>query len=173
MLGFRLRLKVVFLLIELQVQYWLVAGGVVGYYNDFFHYETLSSTEIYIPGSDQWTFAHSLPEPVGFPAHVNLNNHIYLLGEISVVQTTVIVTPNSSGNFVGGEGVRSVTKNTVYVWSGEEEEWILGKGSLSEGVGFAGGSLVPVSSGILDPEICREYEPPTPPPLILGRRGDV
>ena len=65
-----------------------------------------------------------------------------------------------------------MTKPTVYVWSGEEEEWALGKGSLSEGVGFAGGSLVPVSSGILDPEICREYEPPTPPPLILGRMGD-
>ena len=78
-----------FLFIKLHVQNYLVAGGVVGYYFDHSDYETLSSTEIYIPGSNRWTFAHSLPEPVGFPAHVNLNNHIYLLGEISVVQTNV------------------------------------------------------------------------------------
>ena len=77
------------LFIEQQVQVFLVAGGVFGYYNDINNYETLSSTEIYIPGSHKWNFADPLPEPVGFPAHVNLNNHIYLLGEISAVQTTV------------------------------------------------------------------------------------
>ena len=54
------------------------------------------------------------------------------------------------------------TNNTIYVWKGEEEGWELEEGHLLEGRGIAGGSLVPVSSGILD--YCQEYEPLTDRP---------
>ena len=69
-----------FLFIELQVQYWLVAGGVVGYYRDHSNYETLSSTEILTPGAAQWQFAGELPSARGFFGGVTIGGSFIVAG---------------------------------------------------------------------------------------------
>ena len=82
--GTKVNHEVAFFFIELQVQVFLVAGGVVGvagaFNPDLPDGGFLSSTEIWIPGWDSWKYADPLPEPVAGAAHVSLYNNIYLLG---------------------------------------------------------------------------------------------
>ena len=55
--------------------------------NFTYHSEStyLRSTEILIPGYQHWIYIkESLPEPIAYTSYVNLENNIFLLGEISL-----------------------------------------------------------------------------------------
>ena len=117
----------------------LVAGG--------FNYDDsgfLSSTEILLPGYNEWTYAAALPEPVSTPASVSLHNNIYLIGEIFSVIRLFFIFPLSAGNYAD-----YTSRGTVWEWNSEAEEWIF-NGNTRDDRSHSAASLVPLSSGIMD-----------------------
>ena len=111
----------------------------------------LSSTEILLPGYNEWTYAAALPEPVTVPASVSLHNNIYLIGEIFSVIRLFCIFSLSAGNYAD-----YTSRGTVWEWNSEAEEWIF-NGNTGDDRSFSAASLVPLSSGIMD--YCSESSP--------------
>ena len=121
-------------LIKLKAQVLLVAGGMGHEYLTMNEYKILTSTEILIPGNNNWTYAQPLPEPLYFPSYISLYNNIYLFGKLSWPQGE---HANVESYYAG---------DSVYVWNGDAEDWGLGKGSLLESKAMAGASVVPAET---------------------------
>ena len=128
--------------------YYYYSSSSTDYSTDYSNSGFLSSTEILLPGYNEWTYAAALPEPVAYTASVSLNNNIYLIGEIFSVIRLFCIFSLSAGTYAD-----YTSRGTVWEWNSEAEEWIF-NGNTGDDRSFSAASLVPPH--LCGPQICKQ-----------------